>query len=294
MNQTKKIAVTTDSNSGLLESEVQGQQIFVLPMPFLVSGECYFENVNLSQMDFYRLLAEGADVSTSQPSVGELTEFWLSILKEYDQIVHIPMSSGLSQSYASAAALSKEFDGKVFVVDNHRISVTQKESVLDAAKLRDAGKTAEEIKAYLEGTSGDSSIYIAVDTMKYLKKGGRVTPAAAMIGTILKIKPVLQIHGEKLDKYVLARNTLKAKEAMKEALKRDLTNEFAELVKAGEMAIYVAHTDNEAEAEKFAEELKTVFPNLPVRGCAALPLSISCHIGPKALAVACARYIPED
>ena len=293
MNQTKKIAVTTDSNSGLLESEVRRQQIFVLPMPFLVSGECYFENVNLSQMDFYRLLAEGADVSTSQPSVGELTEFWLSILKEYDQIVHIPMSSGLSQSYASAAALSKEFDGKVFVVDNHRISVTQKESVLDAAKLRDAGKTAEEIKAYLEETSGDSSIYIAVDTMKYLKKGGRVTPAAAMIGTILKIKPVLQIHGEKLDKYVLARNTLKAKEAMKEALKRDLTNEFAELFKAGEMAIYVAHTDNEAEAEKFAEELKMVFPNLPVRGCAALPLSISCHIGPKALAVACARYIPE-
>ena len=293
MNQTKKIAVTTDSNSGLLESEVRRQQIFVLPMPFLVSGECYFENVNLSQMDFYRLLAEGADVSTSQPSVGELTEFWLSILKEYDQIVHIPMSSGLSQSYASAAALSKEFDGKVFVVDNHRISVTQKESVLDAAKLRDAGKTAEEIKAYLEETSGDSSIYIAVDTMKYLKKGGRVTPAAAMIGTILKIKPVLQIHGEKLDKYVLARNTLKAKEAMKEALKRDLTNEFAELFKAGEMAIYVAHTDNEAEAEKFVEELKTVFPNLPVRGCAVLPLSISCHIGPKALAVACARYIPE-
>ncbi len=293
MNPIKKIAVTTDSNSGLLQKEVEGKDIFVLPMPFLVAGECYFENVNLTQTDFYRLLAEGADLSTSQPSVGELTDFWLSILKEYDQIVHIPMSSGLSQSYASATALSKEFDGRVLVVDNHRISVTLKESVLDAAKLRNKGKTAEEIKTYLEETSRDSSIYIAVDTMKYLKKGGRITPAAAMIGTILKIKPVLQIHGEKLDKYVLARNAVKAKEAMKEGLKRDLNGEFGELVKTGEMSIYVAHTDNEIEAEKFAEELKIAFPHLPVRGHAPLPISISCHIGPKALAVACVRSIPE-
>ena len=293
MNPVKKIAVTTDSNSGLLPKELAKQDVFVLSMPFLVAGECYFENVNLTQTDFYRLLEEEADVSTSQPSIGELTDFWSSILNDYDQIVHIPMSSGLSQSCASATALAKEFEGRVFVVDNHRISVTQKESVLDAVKLREQGKSAEEIKTYLEETSADSSIYIAVDTMKYLKKGGRVTPAAAMIGTILKIKPVLQIHGEKLDKYVLARNTLKAKEAMKEALKRDLENRFASLVNAGEMAIYVAYTDNESEAEKFAGELQAAFPHVPVQGCAPLPLSISCHIGPKALALACVRRIPK-
>ena len=293
MQPNRKIAITTDSNSGLLPEELKNQGAFVLPMPFLVDGECFFESVNLTQTDFYRLLAEDATVSTSQPSVGELTEFWLSVLQNYDQIVHIPMSSALSQSYASANALSKEFNERVFVVDNRRISVTQMESVFDAIKLRNEGKSAEEIKEYLEKTAGDSAIYIAVDTMKYLKKGGRVTPAAAMIGTILKIKPVLQIHGEKLDKYVLARNALRAKDAMKEALKRELSGSFAPLVASGEMVIYVAHTDDEVEARKFAEELKVAFPNVPIRGCAALPLSIACHLGPKALAVACTRYIPK-
>lgn len=293
MVMSKKIAVTTDSNSGILPEEGNAKDIFVLPMPFLIDGECYFENVNLTQEAFYAKLAANAEVSTSQPSVGELTEFWTELLKDFDEIVHIPMSSGLSQACASATALSHsaDFDGKVYVVDNHRISVTMKESVYDAAKLRDQGKTANEIKTYLEETAGCSSIYIAVDTMKYLKKGGRVTPAAAMIGTILKIKPILQIHGEKLDKYALARGNQKAKELMKAAMKKDLESFLAPYVENDELALYVAHSDNEAEARVFSQELKALFPNIPVTHCDRLSLSVACHIGPGSLAIACARFV---
>lgn len=289
MKNVKKIAFTTDSNSGILPDEYKTQGVFVLPMPFLVNGEPYFENINLSQAEFYALLESEAKVSTSQPSLGELHEFWSNILKEYDEIVHIPMSSGLSESCAAATRLAKEFNGRVSVVDNRRISVTLKQSVLDALILRDRNKTALEIKKYLEDTAGDSSIYIAVDTMKYLKKGGRVTPAAAAIGTILKIKPVLAIRGAKLDKFALSRNTLKAKETMKTAIKNDLENQFAKFVEKGEMAIFIAHTNDEAGAKAFAQEVQKLFPHIPVTACEPLSLSVSCHIGPGALAVACAR-----
>ena len=195
-----KTAIVTDSNSGITQREGKEAGIFVLPMPFLINDTSYFEDINLTQEEFYVHLRDAAaNVSTSQPSIGDLLDFWNDILKEYDEIVHIPMSSGLSQSCATATALAKDFGGKIHVVNNQRISVTLKESVFDALKLRDQGKTAVEIKDYLEQTRLDSSIYIALDTMKYLKKGGRVTPAAAAIGSILKIKPVLQIQGEKLD-----------------------------------------------------------------------------------------------
>ncbi len=286
-----KIAIVTDSNSGILPEELADKGVFVVPMPFLVNGDPYLENVTLTQADFYTLLSENASLSTSQPSIGDLTELWENILKDYDEIVHIPMSSGLSQSCATANMLSKDFNGKIFVVDNHRISVTQKASIYDVLKLRENGKSAAEIKEYLEKTASDSTIYIAVDTMKYLKKGGRVTPAAAMIGSILKIKPVLQIHGERLDKYALARNTLKAKESMKDAMKRDLEGSLAPYVAKGEVELYVAHTNSYALAESFVEEIKTAFPNLPVRYCDPLSLSVSCHIGPGALALAAARVI---
>ncbi len=286
-----KIAIVTDTNSGFDPAEATQLGVHVIPMPFLVNGEAYFENQNLTQETFYSLLSEDANVSTSQPSIGDVTELWESLLTEYDQIVYLPMSSGLSQSCATATTLAKDFDGRVFVVDNHRISVTLKESVYDALTLRDQEKTGAEIKEYLEKTGGRSSIYIAVDTMKYLKRGGRVTPAAAMIGGILKIKPVLQIHGERLDKYALARSTAKAKETMKSAIKRDLETYYAEYVKKGEMTISVAHTNNDAEAQIFMEELKKAFPHIPFRFCEPLPLSISCHIGPGALAVACTRVL---
>ncbi|MBQ8446521.1 MAG: DegV family protein, partial [Clostridia bacterium] len=183
MSNAKKIAIVTDSNSGITPETAKELGVFVVPMPFLINGDPYFENINLSQEEFYVLLANQASVSTSQPSPGDLAELWDNILQDHDELVHIPMSSGLSQSCATAMSLAQDYNGKVHVVDNHRISVTQKESVCDALKLREMGKSAAEIKEYLEKTAAASSIYIAVDTMKYLKKGGRVTPAAAMIGT---------------------------------------------------------------------------------------------------------------
>jgi DegV family protein with EDD domain len=191
--ENKKIAIVTDSNSGILAEEFKDQGVYVIPMPFLVNGEPYLENITLSQEKFYELLGSNASVSTSQPSIGDLMELWDALLKEYDQLLHIPMSSGLSQSCATASTLAKDYNGKVLVIDNKRISVTLKESVLEAVKLRDAGKTAEEIKDYLESTSRYSSIYIAVDTMKYLKKGGRISKTVALAGSVLNIKPVLSV-----------------------------------------------------------------------------------------------------
>ena len=289
MSTMKKIAIVTDSNSGIGKDAPEG--VFVVPMPFLINDEDYFENINLSQEEFYKLLSEDANVSTSQPSIGNLSDFWTDILKDYDEIVHIPMSSGLSNSCATATNLANDFDGRVYVVDNHRVSISLKESVYDAVKLREAGKTAAEIKNYLVNTSADSSIYIAVDTMKFLKKGGRVTPAAAMIGSILKIKPILQIHGEKLDKYMLARGSIKAREILKEALKKDLEGKFAEYTIKGEMCVSVAYTDNPAEAEKFMAEFQEMMPDIPVHFNDPLPLSVTCHIGPGALGVACTRFM---
>ena len=286
-----KIAITTDSNSGILIDEGKSKDLFVLPMPFLVNGEMYFEGVNLSQEQFYKLLETDASVSTSQPSRGELSEFWNQILKDYDEIVHLPMSSGLSQSCAAAQTLAKEFDGRVHVVDNRRISVTLKQSVYDAVRLKELGNSAAEIVEYLERTADHSSIYIAVDTMKYLKKGGRVTPAAATIGTILRVKPVLQIHGATLDKHTLTRNGAKAKEAMKTAIAKDLRERFSTFVENDEMALFVAHTNDETNAKALAKELQASFPNIPVHYCDPLSLSVSCHIGPGSLAIACARFV---
>ena len=287
-----KTAIVTDSNSGITQQEGKEAGIFVLPMPFLIDGTPYLEDINLTQSEFYKHLEQkDTSVSTSQPSIGDLSDFWNDILKTHDEILHIPMSSGLSQSCATATALAKDLGGKVYVVNNQRISITQKESVFDAKKLLERGKSASEIKDYLETTKLDSSIYIAVDTMKYLKKGGRVTPAAAAIGSILKIKPVLQIQGDKLDKFALARSLPKAKEIMKEAIRKDLNTRFKTLVEEGEMTISVAHTDNYGEADTFAAELKEMFPDIPFRFSDPLSLSVACHIGPGALAVGCTRIL---
>lgn len=290
MDKIKKIAIITDSNSGLLPQDAP-EGVFVLPMPFLVNGEPYFENINLTQERFYELLEEQASVSTSQPSVGDLTDLWTDVLKDYDELLHIPMSSGLSNSCATATTLAKDFDGRVHVVDNHRISVSLKHSIFDAVKLREQGLSAKQIKEELEKNGGCGSIYITVDSMKYLKKGGRVTPAAAMIGTILKIKPILQIHGEKLDKFALPRNSIKAREILKETLKKDLETAYAKYVEAGEMTISIAHTNNETQAIAFAEDLKKLFPNIPVCFIDPLSLSVACHIGPGSLGVAITRIV---
>lgn len=290
MDKIKKIAIITDSNSGILPNEAP-EGVFIVPMPFLVNGEPYFENINLTQERFYELLDEQASVSTSQPSVGDLIDLWTDVLKEYDELLHIPMSSGLSNSCATATTLAKDFDGRVHVVDNHRISVSLKHSIFDAIKLREQGIPAAQIKEALEKNGGNGSIYIAVDSMKYLKKGGRVTPAAAMIGTILKIKPILQIHGEKLDKFALPRNSIKAKEILKETLKKDFETIYAKYVEAGEMTISIAHSNNEAQAVAFADELRKFFPNIPLCFIDPLSLSVSCHIGPGGLGVAITRIV---
>lgn len=283
------IAIVTDSNSGILQSEAKELGIFVLPMPFFIDEKLHREEIDLSQEAFYQILSENGDVSTSQPSPADITDLWDEVLKSYDEIVHIPMSSGLSGSCQTAMMLADDYDGRVHVVDNQRISVTQKLAVFDAVNMVKAGMSAAQIKEKLTEEKLIASIYIMVDTLKYLKKGGRITPAAAMLGTVLKLKPVLTIQGEKLDAYAKVRGQKQAKKTMIEAMKKDMEERFAEERKAGLMELAVAHTNNFAEAESFKAELQNVFPDVPLRFVDPLSLSVSCHIGPGALAVACAK-----
>ena len=283
------IAIVTDSNSGILQSEAKELGIFVLPMPFFIDEKLHREEIDLSQEAFYQILSEDGDVSTSQPSPADITDLWDEVLKSYDEIVHIPMSSGLSGSCQTAMMLADDYDGRVHVVDNQRISVTQKLAVFDAVNMVKAGMSAAQIKEKLTEEKLIASIYIMVDTLKYLKKGGRITPAAAMLGTVLKLKPVLTIQGEKLDAYAKVRGQKQAKKTLIEALKKDMEERLAEERLAGLMELAVAHTNNFAEAESFKAELQNVFPDVPLRFVDPLSLSVSCHIGPGALAVACAK-----
>ncbi len=288
-----KVAIVTDSNAGITQKEAESiENLRVLPMPFTIEGEEYFEDINLSQEEFYKkLLDEDASISTSQPSIASVTEIWDELLKEYDQVVHIPMSSGLSMSCETATNFAKEYDGKVFVVNNRRISVTQKQSVYDALKLAAEGKDGKEIEKILVETSMDSSIYIMVSTLKYLKRGGRVTPAAAAIGTLLKIKPVLQIQGGKLDTYAKVMNEKVARLKMIEAAKHDLETRFKELYEKGEMRLAVAYTNCIDKANDCAQEIKNAIPNVDIISIDPLSLSVSCHIGSGALAVAVTRAL---
>lgn len=284
----KRVLIITDSNAGILQSEAKTLGIKIVPMPFIINGEEYYEDINLSQKEFYEKLAlENTSVSTSQPSTYYLRELWDECLKEYEEIVYIPMSSGLSASQANAQAQSTYYKGRVQVVDNQRISVTQKESVLEAIELAKLGKTAREIREYLESTKDISSIYIVVDTLKYLKKGGRVTAAGAALGTILRIKPVLQIRGKKLDAFFKAMNIKQAKLKMISQMKLDLENDFKEYYEQGKMVVSIAHTQNFEEAEKFKDDIIRMIPGVIVRFVDPLSLSVSCHIGSGALAIAC-------
>ena len=285
-----KTAIMTDSNSGITQAQGKEWGIFVLPMPFMIDGQDYYEDINLTQKEFYEKLKDGSDISTSQPSPESVTKLWDEILEEYDEIVHIPMSSGLSGSCQTARMLAEDYDGKVEVVNNQRISVTQRQSVLDAKKMAKEGKTAKEIRQYLETTKFDSSIYIMLDTLKYLKKGGRITPAAAALGTLLRLKPVLQIQGEKLDAFAKARTIKQAKNIMITAIGRDMEQRFGD--KSGaKIHLCISHTDNEEAALELKEELKAVFPDTGEIHIDPLSLSVSCHIGPGALAIACAKVI---
>ena len=288
-----KVAILTDSNSGITQQQAAQLGIYVIPMPFFIDGEQYFEGINLSQEEFYEKLKTDADISTSQPSVGELQDKWDELLKEYDEIVFIPMSSGLSGTCQTATMLAEDYDGKVCVVNNQRISVTMRQSVLDALLLANQGKTAAQIKAILEEHKMESSIYITLETLKYLKKGGRITPAAAAIGTVLNLKPVLQIQGEKLDAFSKTRGKASAKKIMLKAMQDDLDGRFSEFAKAGRIHIEAAYAGNEEEANEWAELIKETYPQFDFN-MDPLSLSVACHIGYGALAIAASAYILED
>lgn len=288
-----KVAITTDSNSGITQKQGEEYGVYVLPMPFVIAGDTYYEDINLTQSDFYERLKNDVEISTTQPSPDEVMKLWDRLLQEYDSIIHMPMSSGLSGSCQTAVMLAQEeeYDGKVYVVDNQRISVTQRQAVLDAKFMADKGMEVSEIYDILMREKLEASIYIMLDTLKYLKKGGRITPAAAALGTILRLKPVLQIQGEKLDAFAKARTVSQAKTMMINAVKSDIEKRFG-----GDMNnvwFEIAHTENEEEAKNFKKEILEAFPGYPEEDIVINPLSlsVSCHIGPGALAFAVSKKI---
>ena len=286
-----RIAIVTDSNSGVLPSEAETYEgIFVIPMPVIIGEDTYYEGIDITQQRFYEVLSTRTDLKTSQPSLADVSDLWDKLLEDYDEIVHIPMSSGLSGACESAAMLAGDYDGRVRVVNNQRISVTQKRSVYDAMQLRDAGMSAVEIGDYLEKVKFESSIYIMVDTLYYLKRGGRVTPAAAAIGTALKIKPVLQIQGEKLDAFTVARTVGMARTKMIDAIRKDMETRFGG-ASPDNISLDIAYTYNNQVAEDFKEQVKAAFPGFEDIKVDPLSLSVSTHIGPGALALACSKKI---
>lgn len=283
-----KVAIVTDSNSGITQEQGKELGIFVIPMPFFIDGQLYLEDITLTQEQFYEKLGADSDISTSQPSPGDVMDLWDKVLDEYDELVCIPMSSGLSSTCDTARSLSMDYDGKVEVVDNQRISVTQTQSVFDAMKLRDEGKSAAEIREILEAEKHQASIYITVDTLKYLKKGGRITPAAAAIGTVLNLKPVLQIQGEKLDAFSKVRGWKAAKKTMLNAIEKDLNERFADV--KDQMLLGMAYTCSTEDAQEWKQEIMDRFPGYELIE-APLSLSVACHIGPGAMAVTCMKRV---
>ena len=288
-----KVAILTDSNSGITQAEAEREGLYVIPMPFYINDQMLFEEIDLSQEDFYGRLTEGAEIKTSMPTVGSVTDQWRKLLKDYDEIVYIPMSSGLSSSCETAYMLAQdeEFDGKVFVVDNQRISVTQRQSAYDAKMLADQGRSGAQIRDILMDEKFQSSIYIMVDTLTYLKRGGRITPAAAALGTLLRLKPVLQIQGEKLDAFAKARTVKQAKTIMIDAIKKDFAERFHD-ASGSNMYLEIAYTYDLEAAEQFKREVQEHFPDHEIV-MNPLSLSVSCHIGPGALALATSHRIGD-
>lgn len=281
----KKVVIVTDSNSGITKEEGMKRGIIVVPMPFTINGEEYFENISISQEKFFELLEKDADVKTSQPSQYYLEELWKDLLKDYESLVYIPMTSGLSGTCENAKLYAEKFNGKVIVVDNLRISAPQKISVYEASELAKQGKSALEIRDYLESTKDKFSIYITLNTLKYLKKGGRITPAAATLGSMLKLKPILYTRGQSFDKYAVTMSFNQAKKRMIEKIKSELETEFKEEYLQGKMELLVAYTKIKEEAMKFKEEIENAFPNMKVLCVDPLSLSIACHTGDGALGI---------
>ena len=285
----ERVGILTDTNSGITMKQAEKLGVHLVPMPVLIDGETYFEEVTLTQGEFFKRLAAGANVSTSQPAIGKLMEVWNSLLERYEELVFQPMSSGLSSSCEIAKKLSEEpeFKGRVFVVDNKRISLTLRQSTLEAKALADAGKSGEEIAEYLERTAMEASIYVAVNTLEYLKRSGRVTPAGAALGSVLNIKPVLQIQGGKLDAYKKVRGMNNAMRAMIEAIKNDKETRFAD---AKKLSVRAAYSGDPKFGEVWRAEVQRAFPKFKVEKD-ALPISISCHVGDGALGIGIMKTI---
>lgn len=280
-----KVAIVTDSNSGITQTKAKELGIEVLPMPFYINDELFLEDITLTQEEFYEHLKGNADIKTSQPAPGDVIDTWDRVLKEYDEIVHIPMSSGLSSSCQTAQLLAQDYNGKVEVVDNKRISVTQRRAVMEALRMAEEGKSAKEIKEALLAATFDSDIYITLDTLEYLKKGGRLTPAAAAIGSILNLKPVLRIKGEKLDSFAKTRGWKAARKTMLQTAEKLLKEGFSG--KKGPEGLYldVAYSGSAEEAMEWKKSLEEMFPEYEIY-MAPLSLSVACHIGPGAKAFA--------
>jgi len=284
-----KIAIATDSNSGITQKQAKELDVAVQPMPFYIDGELFYEDISLTQAVFFAHLERDAEITTSQPAPGDLLAMWDALLQTHDEVVYLPMSSGLSSACQTAKMLAGDYGGRVHVVDNQRISVTLRESALDAQRMVQAGMTGSQIRQELEKRALEASIYITVDTLKYLKKGGRITPAVAALGTVLHFKPVLQIQGGKLDAYENVRGMKAAKQVMLQALQKDLRERFAKEYAAGEMRLYIAYsgTDDSA-ALQLKEQLQELYPNDEIY-LAPLSLSICCHTGSGAIGVGCGR-----
>ena len=287
-----KIAVITDSNAHFTPQEAEEYGISVVPMPFTIGNDTFYEGITLSREQFYEKMAAGAQIATSQPSPSDVMSLWDRALETHDEVVYIPMSSGLSGSCQSARMLAEDYDGKVEVVNNQRISVTQKRSVLDALEMAERGLSARQIREELERVRFESSIYIMLDTLHYLKKGGRITPAAAAIGSLLRIKPVLQIKGERLDAFSKARTISQGKNIMINAMKHDIETLYGGTDKEN-VWLYAVHGNVPEQFEEFSQEVREAFPGIHVMDD-VLSLSIACHIGPGALAIACSKKIPFD
>ena len=285
----RNIAVATDSNSGITQAQAKQMGIRVLPMPFFINEELFFEDITLTQAEFYQRLAEDADISTSQPAPGDVMELWDGLLQEYEHVIYIPMSSGLSASCETAIAMAADepYAGRVHVVDDQRISITQRQAVLDALEMADRGMSADEIVQVLMREKLEASIYITVDTLKYLKKGGRVTPAGAALGSVLNIKPVLKIQGEKLDAFAKVRGMKAARLKMLDAMEKDINERFA----GHKVHLLAAYTCTEEEAAGWKAQIEERFPHLELERIDPLSLSVSCHIGKGAMAIACSRVI---
>ena len=280
------IAVVTDSNSGISQSEASRLGIYVVPMPFYIDGKLCYEDVDLTREDFFDALDRDADVTTSQPSPASMTEIWDRVLEDHEFVLHFPMSSGLSGTCATATALAADYGGRVRVIDNKRISVPQRFAINDAIAMIDAGADADEITEVMMREAAEASVYITVDTLKYLKKGGRITAAGAALGTVLGIKPVLQIQGDKLDAFAKVRGMKAAKRAMLEALEDDINGRFA----GHKVRVAAAYTCSDEEADEWKREIEEHFLGHRVTAD-PLSLSIACHIGRGAVGIGCSRVV---